>query len=73
MIRGIIGLVFLAVPAWIVIYVAFQALGMLIGLTIATLVFAAFGYLTYLVLTVFRPNTAEKVRHLSRGLRANVA
>ena len=73
MIRGIIGLVFLAVLAWTVVHVAFQALGTLIGLTIATLVFAAFGYLIYLVLTVFSPNPGEKVRDLNRGRRANNA
>jgi hypothetical protein len=47
----------------------FQAL---IGLAVTLLVFAAFGYLFYLVLRVVSPSTAARVRDVIRGHPANV-
>jgi hypothetical protein len=72
MIRRIIGFVVLAVLVWTVAQVALGLLGTLIGLVVTLLVFAAFGYLFYLVLRVVSPSTAARVREVIRGHPANV-
>jgi len=72
MIRRIIGFVVLAVLVWTVAQVALGLLGTLIGLVVTLLVFAAFGYLFYLVLRVVSPSTAARVRDVIRGHPANV-
>ncbi len=73
MIRRIIGFALLAVLVWIVAQVAFALLGTLVGLAITVLVFAAFGYVFYLVLRLVSPSTAARVREMIRGRPANVA
>jgi hypothetical protein len=72
MIRRIIGFAVLAVLVWTVAQVALGLLGTLIGLAVTLLVFAAFGYLFYLVLRVVSPSTAARVRDVIRGHPANV-
>jgi hypothetical protein len=71
MMRRILGFAVLAVLVWIVAQVALGLLGTLVGLAVTVLVFAAFGYLFYLVLRVVSPGTAARVRDVIRGHPAN--
>ena len=73
MIRKILGFALLAVAVWLVLRIAFGILGTLIGLAITVLWLAALGYLFYLVLRVFSPATAAKVRDAIRGRPAGAA
>ncbi len=72
MMRRIIGLALLAVVVWVVAQVALGLLGTLVGLAVTVLIFAAFGYLFYLVLRVVSPNTAARVLEIIRGRAAGV-
>ena len=67
MIRRALSFALLAVVALLVLKIALGALGALIGLTVSVLVLAAMGYVFYLVLRVFSPATAAKIRDLIRG------
>lgn len=67
MIRKMLGFAVLAIVALVVFKVALGLLGVLIGLTVSVLVLAAMGYVFYLVLRVFSPSTAERVRQVIRG------
>lgn len=73
MIRKILGFALFAVAVWLVLQIAFGILGTLIGLAITALWLAAVGYLFYLVLRLFSPSTAAKLRDAIRGRPANVA
>jgi len=66
-IRRALSFALLAVVALLVLKIALGALGALIGLTVSVLVLAAMGYVFYLVLRVFSPATAAKIRDLIRG------
>jgi len=70
--RRIIGLALLAVLVWVVAQVALGLLGTLLGLAVTILVFAAFGYLFYLVLRLVSPNAAARVLEIIRGRAAGV-
>ena len=72
MMRRIIGLALLAVLVWVVAQVALGLLGTLLGLAVTILVFAAFGYLFYLVLRLVSPNAAARVLEIIRGRAAGV-
>ncbi len=67
MIRKILGFALFAVAVWLVLQIAFGVLGTLIGLAITVLWLAAVGYLFYLVLRLFSPSTAAKLRDAIRG------
>ena len=67
MIRRALSFALLAVVALLVLKIALGALGALIGLTVSVLVLAAMGYVFYLVLRVFSPATAARIRDLIRG------
>ena len=67
MIRRALSFALLAVVALLVLKIALGALGALIGLTVSVLVLAAMGYVFYLVLRVFSPATAARIRDLLRG------
>ncbi len=67
MIRKILGFAVMAVMALLVLKIALGLLGVLIGLAVSVLVFAALGYAFYLVLRVFSPSTAELIRQVIRG------
>jgi len=72
MVRSILGFALVAVVVWLVLKIAFGILGTLIGLAITGLWLAALGYVLYLVLRVFRPATAARLRDAIRGRPANV-
>ena len=67
MIRSILGFALFAVVVWVAVQVTFGILGTLIGLAITALWLAAFGYVFYLVVRVFSPSTAAKMRKAIRG------
>ena len=64
MLRKILGCALLALVAVIALKLAFAMLGTLIGLAVTVLVFAAMGWVFYLILRVFSPATAARVREL---------
>lgn len=65
--RKILGFAVLAVVAWLVLKIVFGLLGTIIGLGITVLMLALVGYVFYLVLKVFAPNTAAKVSEMISG------
>lgn len=67
MIRRILSFALLALVALVVFKVALGLLGVVIGLTVTMLVLAAMGYCLYLILRVFSPRTAERIRQTIRG------
>ena len=67
MFRSILGFAILAVAVWLALSVVFGLLGTLIGLVVAVLWLAAVGYVLYLLLRFFSPNTAAKVRDAIKG------
>ena len=73
MIRRILGFAVMAIVALLVLKIALGLLGVLIGLVVSALVLAAMGYFFYLVLRVFSPTTAAKVRDMIRGTPTTTA
>jgi len=67
MIRKILGFAAIAIVALVVLKIALGLLGLFIGVAVTALVLAALGYVFYLVLRVFSPATAERLRQVIRG------
>lgn len=67
MIRNILGLAVIAIVALVVLKVALGLLGLFIGLVATVLVLAAMGYGFYLVIRVFSPTSAARIRDVIRG------
>ena len=67
MVRRILGLTVLIVVAWLTLKVVFGVMTTLVSLLVTLLVFAAVGYLCYLVLRAFNPAMAERLRHAIMG------
>lgn len=68
MLRKILGYALLAVVALLALKIAFALLGTVLGLAMVVLVFAAMGFVMYLLLRVFSPTTAARLRELM-GIR----
>jgi UPF0716 family protein affecting phage T7 exclusion len=64
MLRKIVVFALLALAVLLAVKVAFALLGTLLGLAMTVLVLAAMGYVMYLLLRVFSPATAARVREL---------
>jgi threonine/homoserine/homoserine lactone efflux protein len=71
MFRSILGFAIFAVLAWLGLKIVFSVLGGLIGLAMTVLWLAGIGFLFYLVLRVVSPSTAERVREMIKGRRAD--
>jgi threonine/homoserine/homoserine lactone efflux protein len=71
MFRSILGFAIFAVLAWLGLKIVFSVLGGLIGLAMTVLWLAGIGFLFYLVLRVVSPSTAEKIREVIKGRRAD--
>lgn len=69
--RKVLGYALIALVALVVLKIALGLLGVLLGLAVTVLVFAAMGYGLYVLLRVFSPQTADRVRDMIRGRRAN--
>jgi len=70
MFRSILGFAIFAVVAWLGLKILFGLLGGLIAIAGTILWLAALGFLFYLVLRVISPSTADKLRDMIKGRRA---
>jgi hypothetical protein len=67
MLRKILGFAVFAVVALFLIKVLFGLFGLVIGLLGAILWFAFTGFVIYLILKIFAPETAARVREMIAG------
>jgi hypothetical protein len=67
MVRKLFGFAVLAVVAWFGIHLFFGLIGFAIGLVGKLLWLAFLGFLVYLVLRVFAPGTADRVKEMIGG------
>ena len=67
MLRNLFGFVVLAVVTIFLLKVVFGLFGLVLGLLGAVLWFAFVGFMIYLVLKVFAPETAARVREMVSG------
>lgn len=67
MIRKVLGFAVIAIVALVVLKIALGLLGVIIGLAVSVLVLAAMGYAFYLVLRLFSPAAAARIREVIRG------
>jgi hypothetical protein len=67
MLRNLLGFAIFAVVAMFLLKVVFGLLGAVVGLLAAALWFAFLGFLIYLILKLFAPGTAARVREMIRG------
>ncbi len=70
MFRSILGFAIFAVVAWLGLKILFGLLGGLIAIAGTILWLAALGFLFYLVLRVISPSTADRLRDMIKGRRA---
>jgi len=70
MFRSILGFAIFAVVAWLGLKILFGLLGGLIAIAGTILWLAALGFLFYLALRVLSPSTADKLRDMIQGRRA---
>ncbi len=70
MLRSILGFAIFAVVAWLGLKILFGLLGGLIAIAGTVLWLAALGFLFYLALRVLSPSTADKLRDMIKGRRA---
>lgn len=67
MFRNLIGFAVLAIVAWIGLNLFFSLFGIIVGLLGKILWLAFLGFLVYLVLRVFAPGTADRVKEMIAG------
>ncbi len=67
MLRRLLGFAIFAVIAMFLFKVLFGLFGLVVGLLATLLWFALIGFLVYLVLKVFAPETAARVREMVAG------
>ena len=72
MFRSILGFAVFAVVALVAIKLVLVLFGVAIGLAMTLFVWAAFGFLFYVVLRLVSPRTADKVRDLIKGRPADM-
>jgi hypothetical protein len=71
MFRSILGFAVFALVALFAIKLLFGVFGIVIGLAMTLLVWAAIGFLIYVGLRVISPSTADKLRDLIKGRHAD--
>lgn len=69
MLRNLFGFAVVAVVTIFLLKVVFSLFGLVLGLLGAVLWFAFVGFMIYLVLKVFAPGTAARVREMIAGER----
>jgi hypothetical protein len=69
MLRNLFGFAVIAVVTVFLLKVVFSLFGLVLGLLGAVLWFAFVGFMIYLVLKVFAPDTAARVREMIAGER----
>jgi len=67
MFRSIFGFAVFALVAWLALKLVFGLLGGLVGLAMTVLMFAAVGFVFYLVLRMISPSTADRIRDTIKG------
>ncbi len=67
MFRNLIGFALLAIVAWFGLQLFFGLFGIVVGLFAKLLWLAFLGFLVYLVLRVFAPATADRVKETISG------
>jgi hypothetical protein len=67
MLRSLLGFAIFAVVAIFVLKLVFGLFGLVLGLLCAVLWFAFLGFIIYLILKVFAPETAARVREMIAG------
>ncbi len=67
MFRSIFGFAVFALVAWLALKLVFGLLGGLVGLAMTVLMFAAVGFVFYLVLRMISPSTADRIRDMIKG------
>lgn len=71
MFRSILGFALFAVVAFLALKLVLGLFGIVIGLAMTLLVWAAFGFLIYLGIRIVSPSTAAKIREMVRGRPAD--
>ncbi|HMH54916.1 MAG TPA: hypothetical protein VK535_01520 [Gemmatimonadales bacterium] len=69
MFRNLFGFAVFAIVAMFLLKVVFGLFGLVLGLLGAVLWFAFLGFMIYLILKVFAPGTAARVREMIAGER----
>jgi hypothetical protein len=69
MLRNLFGFAVLAVVTLFLLKVVFSLFGLVLGLLGAVIWFAFVGFMIYLVLKLFAPDTAARVREMIAGER----
>ena len=67
MIRNLFGFALFAVVTLVLLKLVFSLFGLVLGLLGAVLWFAFVGFVIYLILKVFAPETAARVREMIAG------
>lgn len=67
MLRNLLGFAILAVVTMLLLKLVFNLFGLVVGLIGAVLWFAFVGFMIYLVLKVFAPEAAARVREMIAG------
>ena len=67
MLRNLFGFAVFAVVAMFLLKMVFGLLGLVVGLLAAALWFAFLGFMIYLILKLFAPETAARVREMIAG------
>jgi len=71
MFRSILGFALFAVVAFLALKLVLGLFGIVIGLAMTLLVWAAFGFLIYLGIRIVSPSTSEKIREMVKGRPAD--
>jgi O-antigen/teichoic acid export membrane protein len=67
MFRSILGFAVFAIVAFLGLKLLLSVFGIVLGLAMTLLVWAAIGFMCYLVLRLVSPSTADKVREMIKG------
>ena len=67
MFRSVLGFALLAIVAWFALQLFFGLFGIIVGLFGKILWLAFLGFLVYLVLRVFAPETADRIKEMIAG------
>jgi hypothetical protein len=71
MLRSVLGFAVFAVVAFLGLKLLFGVFGIVLGLAMTLLVWAAIGFLCYLALRLVSPSTADKLRDMIKGRPAD--
>jgi threonine/homoserine/homoserine lactone efflux protein len=71
MFRSVLGFAVFAVVVFLALKLVLGLFGIVFGLAMTLLVWAAFGFLIYLAIRLVSPSTAAKIRDMIRGRPAD--